>query len=95
MAAEEQYPVEIIMARGLMSNLQTPASRVDGEGTLIGPAVLLPALPVGGEITSWGAGSPSGTLEDVGLTARERWRELGGGERAVELAAEGGEPQVG
>lgn len=35
MAAEEQYPVEIIMARGLMSNLQTPAFMVDGEGTLI------------------------------------------------------------
>jgi PAS domain-containing protein len=33
--AEEQYPVEIIMARGLMSNLTTPAFMVDGEGTLI------------------------------------------------------------
>ena len=35
MATEEQYPVEIIMARGLMSNLTTPAFMVDGEGTLI------------------------------------------------------------
>ena len=31
----EQYPVEIIMARGLISNLTTPAFMVDHEGTLI------------------------------------------------------------
>jgi PAS domain-containing protein len=30
-----QHPVEIIMARGLMSNLTTPAFLVDREGTLI------------------------------------------------------------
>ena len=33
--ASEQYPVEIIMARGLMANLTTPAFMVDPEGTLI------------------------------------------------------------
>ena len=32
---DEQYPVEVIMARGLISNLTTPAFMVDGEGTLI------------------------------------------------------------
>jgi PAS domain-containing protein len=31
----DQYPVEIIMARGLISNLTTPAFMVDQEGTLI------------------------------------------------------------
>ena len=33
--AEDQYPVEVIMARGMMTNLTTPAFMVDGEGTLI------------------------------------------------------------
>ncbi len=31
----EQHPIEIIMARGLMSNLTTPAFLVDQIGTLI------------------------------------------------------------
>jgi PAS domain-containing protein len=31
----EQYPVEIIMARGLMSNMTTPAFLVDNAGTLV------------------------------------------------------------
>jgi PAS domain-containing protein len=35
MSAQEQYPVEVIMARGLMSNMTTPAFLVDNEGTLI------------------------------------------------------------
>jgi PAS domain-containing protein len=34
-ATAEQHPIEIIMARGLMSNLTTPAFLVDQEGTLI------------------------------------------------------------
>lgn len=34
-------------------------------------------------------------LDALGRTARARWSELGGGGRAVELAAEGGELQVG
>jgi PAS domain-containing protein len=33
--AGEQHPVEIIMARGLMSNLTTPAFLVDGDGVLV------------------------------------------------------------
>ncbi len=33
--ASDQHPVEIIMARGLMSNLTTPAFLVDEQGTLI------------------------------------------------------------
>ncbi len=31
----DQHPVEIILARGLMSNLTTPAFLVDVEGTLV------------------------------------------------------------
>jgi PAS domain-containing protein len=33
--ATEQQPVELILARGLMSNLTTPAFLVDAEGTLV------------------------------------------------------------
>jgi PAS domain-containing protein len=33
--AVEQHPVEVIMARGLMSNMTTPAFLVDNGGTLI------------------------------------------------------------
>jgi PAS domain-containing protein len=33
--AAQQHPVEVIMARGLMSNLTTPAFLVDNGGTLI------------------------------------------------------------
>lgn len=33
--SSEQYPVEIIMARGLMSNMTTPAFLVDNAGTLV------------------------------------------------------------
>lgn len=33
--SSEQYPVEIIMARGLMSNLVTPAFLVGEDGTLV------------------------------------------------------------
>ena len=33
--AVEQHPVEVIMARGLMSNMTTPAFLVDNAGTLI------------------------------------------------------------
>jgi PAS domain-containing protein len=33
--AGEQYPVEVIMARGLMSNMATAAFLVDNVGTLI------------------------------------------------------------
>jgi hypothetical protein len=33
--ATDQHPVEIILARGLMSNLVTPAFLVDLEGTLV------------------------------------------------------------
>ena len=31
----EQHPVELIMARGFMSNLSTPAFLVDRQGTLV------------------------------------------------------------
>jgi PAS domain-containing protein len=33
--AGDQHPVEIILARGLMSNLTTPSFLVDPEGTLV------------------------------------------------------------
>jgi PAS domain-containing protein len=33
--ADEQHPIEIILARGLMSNLTTPAFLVDVVGTLV------------------------------------------------------------
>ena len=33
--ASEQRPVELILARGLMSNLTTPAFLVDPDGTLV------------------------------------------------------------
>jgi PAS domain-containing protein len=33
--AAQQHPVEIIMARGLMSNLATPAYLIDRDGTLV------------------------------------------------------------
>ncbi|MDX6719273.1 MAG: fold [Solirubrobacteraceae bacterium] len=33
--APDQRPVELILARGLMSNLTTPALLVDAEGTLV------------------------------------------------------------
>jgi PAS domain-containing protein len=33
--AAQQHPVEVIMARGLMSNMSTPAFLVDNDGTLI------------------------------------------------------------
>lgn len=35
MSSQQQHPVEVIMARGLMSNMTTPAFLVDNEGTLI------------------------------------------------------------
>jgi PAS domain-containing protein len=33
--ADVQHPVEVIMARGLMSNMTTPAFLVDNAGTLV------------------------------------------------------------
>ena len=35
MSTEQQHPVELILARGLMSNLTTPAFLVDSPGNLV------------------------------------------------------------
>jgi PAS domain-containing protein len=58
--AAQQHPVEIIMARGLMSNLTTPAFLVDEAGTLV--------------FYNEGAGELLGvTFEEAGPMPAEEW----------------------
>jgi PAS domain-containing protein len=60
MSAQEQHPVEVIMARGLMSNMTTPAFLVDNGGTLI--------------FFNEAAGELLGlSFEDAGPMAPEEW----------------------